>query len=114
MTAVIWDIILNHGRLGLGAALGIIATALLGKATGRFWAKQVDPALDRMSNARKHRIEIDDKLEQIAGQVFPNGGTSLFDRVTSLETCQSKMSATQAEHSETLALILEAVTTPDP
>lgn len=107
--SVVVDIALRNAYSFVVFAAGAVVMVILQQGAKRFWVKRIDPTLDRISSARRHRHEIDAKLETIAMQFLPNGGKSLIDRVEKLETIQAQLRERTDTMGSTCDLIYDVV-----
>lgn len=78
------------------------------------WSKAIEPTLDRISTARRHRREVNEKLQRLVEEFEPNGGRSLADKVGQLDTRLQSNETKIDEMSSTLGQVLEHVTRPNP
>lgn len=105
-TQVIWA---STGLVGAG-----ILTGLTAKFIGRLWSRSIEPTLDRISTARRHRREVDEKLQRLVEEFEPNSGRSLADKVGQIDVRLQSNETKIDEMSSTLGQVLEHVTRPGP
>lgn len=113
------DLGLDEFHVDPSSALAIAIVVLGGReivtlAVKAAWRRGVDPALDRVSSARRHRRHIAAQIDDIVATLGPNGGTSILDRMTEVETGQREIRQAVEFVTDRVELLAALVANVDP